>query len=422
MHILAAASRFDRTAALKARRCLVVTHHRVLPMKASLAVSSMNAHEVRSDVFQVRRLSASIELKATSEPPSPTSQQLRRHFLNAAIPMVGFGMMDNFIMIQAGDLIDSTLGVRFGLATLAAAACGQVCSDFSGVCFGGVIDALAAKLGLPPSGLTDKQLPLRKVKNVGVAGAAIGVVIGCCIGMSSLFFMDLEKAERMKKQAELATLFETIMEHGHRIMKVQHCTLWLVEDGSDGKKRVSTRGRGGGGSNADALRQAFVLWDTDGNGKLEASEVQVGLSKIGRTRTIAQVRAMIGAQSPKVSGELDFDEFKALLTNTVLKEVEVLPLQPTGLKGQVYSSKQILNLDFTKGLFTQRTQFDAYTGYSTRSILISPIMDSEGKVVGMVEMVNKLSADGSVISFDIYDERMIEMLSVHAGIFIEAAA
>ena len=51
------------------------------------------------------------------------------------------------VMIQAGDLIDNTIGVRFGLATLAAAACGQVCSDFSGVCFGGVIDAAAAKLG-----------------------------------------------------------------------------------------------------------------------------------------------------------------------------------------------------------------------------------------------------------------------------------
>ena len=52
--------------------------------------------------------------------------------------MVGFGFMDNMVMIQAGDLIDNTIGVRFGLKTLAAAACGQIISDMSGVMFGGV--------------------------------------------------------------------------------------------------------------------------------------------------------------------------------------------------------------------------------------------------------------------------------------------
>ena len=36
------------------------------------------------------------------------------------------GIMDNFVMLTAGELIDNTLGVKFGLATLTAAACGQV--------------------------------------------------------------------------------------------------------------------------------------------------------------------------------------------------------------------------------------------------------------------------------------------------------
>ena len=35
--------------------------------------------------------------------------------------MVGFGLMDNTIMIHAGNLIDCTLGVTFGLSTLSAA-------------------------------------------------------------------------------------------------------------------------------------------------------------------------------------------------------------------------------------------------------------------------------------------------------------
>jgi len=56
----------------------------------------------------------------------PTSAQLRALALQAAVPMVGFGIMDQTIMIQAGDLIDSTLGSRLALPTLYAAACGQV--------------------------------------------------------------------------------------------------------------------------------------------------------------------------------------------------------------------------------------------------------------------------------------------------------
>ena len=62
--------------------------------------------------------------------------QLRRHALTAAIPMVGFGFMDNLVMIQAGEAIDSTLGVTFAMSTLTAAAYGQVISDVSGVLSG----------------------------------------------------------------------------------------------------------------------------------------------------------------------------------------------------------------------------------------------------------------------------------------------
>lgn len=56
--------------------------------------------------------------------PRPSSSALRTLFIASAVPMVGFGCMDNFVMIQAGQYIDSTLGVQLGLATMAAAAAG----------------------------------------------------------------------------------------------------------------------------------------------------------------------------------------------------------------------------------------------------------------------------------------------------------
>jgi hypothetical protein len=62
------------------------------------------------------------------------------------MPMVGFGIMDNFIMIQAGDAIDNTFGATLGIATLTAAAFGQVFSDVSGVLFGGVVERGVSKV------------------------------------------------------------------------------------------------------------------------------------------------------------------------------------------------------------------------------------------------------------------------------------
>ena len=130
----------------------------------------------------------------------PTAQQLRRHALCCAVPMVGFGFMDNLVMIQAGDLIDSTLGLRFGISTLTAAAFGQVVSDVAGTLSGNVFDVLAIRLGLPNAKLTHNQIRSRPARLAGMAGAVIGVAIGCLLGMTSLLFMDLDKTDRLRRQ------------------------------------------------------------------------------------------------------------------------------------------------------------------------------------------------------------------------------
>ena len=56
----------------------------------------------------------------------PSTAALRTLFVASAVPMIGFGAMDNFVMIQAGQYIDSTLGVQLGLATMTAAAAGTL--------------------------------------------------------------------------------------------------------------------------------------------------------------------------------------------------------------------------------------------------------------------------------------------------------
>ena len=52
-------------------------------------------------------------------------------------------------MIIAGDYIDSTLGVTFHISVLAAAALGNTMSDLVGIFFGGYVELLADRMGLP---------------------------------------------------------------------------------------------------------------------------------------------------------------------------------------------------------------------------------------------------------------------------------
>lgn len=54
-------------------------------------------------------------------------------FIFNTIPFIGFGILDNGIMIVAGEYIDSTLGVMLGISTMAAAGFGNIISDIAGV-------------------------------------------------------------------------------------------------------------------------------------------------------------------------------------------------------------------------------------------------------------------------------------------------
>jgi hypothetical protein len=85
-------------------------------------------------------------------------------------------------MIQAGNAIDCTIGVLFGLSTLSAAAIGQICSDASGVLFGGTVERLAKAAGLPSPNLTAAQTKLPIVARTAWAGSLLGVIMGCTIG------------------------------------------------------------------------------------------------------------------------------------------------------------------------------------------------------------------------------------------------
>ncbi|CAB9509832.1 Transmembrane protein 65 [Seminavis robusta] len=128
----------------------------------------------------------------------PTSLQLRRHFLQCAVPMIGFGLMDQTVMLQAGNAIDCTIGVTFGLSTLSAAAFGQICSDAAGVLSGGTLERICHRMGLPHPHFLPGQRRLPIVQRVGLMGQLLGVILGCTLGLGNLLFMDTDRSSTLK--------------------------------------------------------------------------------------------------------------------------------------------------------------------------------------------------------------------------------
>lgn len=127
---------------------------------------------------------------AGDAPPEsePSSVQLRAHALQSAVPMVGFGIVDCIVMTQVGSTIDAVLGATLGISAMTAAAIGLFCSDSCGVLFGGTIEAMASRLGLPSADLSPKQLEMPRVRRVATLGRLLGVQLGVILGSTSLLF------------------------------------------------------------------------------------------------------------------------------------------------------------------------------------------------------------------------------------------
>eukprot|EP00559_Dactyliosolen_fragilissimus_P007704 CAMPEP_0184858868 /NCGR_PEP_ID=MMETSP0580-20130426/3903_1 /TAXON_ID=1118495 /ORGANISM="Dactyliosolen fragilissimus" /LENGTH=250 /DNA_ID=CAMNT_0027355203 /DNA_START=263 /DNA_END=1012 /DNA_ORIENTATION=- len=138
-----------------------------------------------------------------SEPvPKPSTRDLLYHALNQGIPFVGFGIMDNALLIIAGEYIDHKVGAVLGISTMCAAAIGNIVSDLAGVGLSATVeDFCATRLNLPrPRFVSEAQRSLRAVRYAGQGGIALGLTIGCVIGMFPLLFYDYDGHRNEKKE------------------------------------------------------------------------------------------------------------------------------------------------------------------------------------------------------------------------------
>ncbi|XP_046575255.1 transmembrane protein 65-like [Haliotis rubra] len=120
-----------------------------------------------------------------------------------ALPFIGFGFFDNFIMIVCGEYIDSTPGAVLGISTMAAAGLGNLISDVAGLGSASYVERLAAAAGVRAPPLTPPQLDMRSTRFMSSFGKIFGISLGCLIGMFPLlFFKDDEKKTEEKSEIE----------------------------------------------------------------------------------------------------------------------------------------------------------------------------------------------------------------------------
>ena len=95
------------------------------------------------------------------------------------------------------------------------------------------------------------------------------------------------------------------------------------------------------------------------------------------------------------------------------------------VSAHVAVTKEVVNIPDVyeaKGFdFTGPKKYDEMTGYRTQSMLVVPMLDHTDKVIGVLQLINALSADGKRIPFEERFESMVRSLTSQAAVAINNA-
>lgn len=115
------------------------------------------------------------------------------------------------------------------------------------------------------------------------------------------------------------------------------------------------------------------------------------------------------------------DEEKAeLFSHILLKDTnalkEVRVKMGEGIAGHVAATGEVLNVEDAYNDPRFMRHFDLMTGYQTRTLLTAPIHNPQGKIIGVVQLLNKKGGP-----FTPRDERLLTAMAAQAAISIENA-
>jgi serine phosphatase RsbU (regulator of sigma subunit) len=116
-----------------------------------------------------------------------------------------------------------------------------------------------------------------------------------------------------------------------------------------------------------------------------------------------------------------YDENRDELWSKIAQDLEIKEIRfplGIGLAGYVAQSRRPLNIPNAQIEPKFNREFDQKTGYCTLTVLCQPIISSERKLIGVIQVLNK--KNNGVFSKE--DEIFLEAFSAHASIAIERAS
>eukprot|EP00622_Pseudochattonella_farcimen_P006622 FR742462.1.p1 GENE.FR742462.1~~FR742462.1.p1 ORF type:complete len:265 (+),score=42.37 FR742462.1:78-797(+) len=219
--------------------------------------------------------------------------------------------------------------------------------------------------------------------------------------MGSLLVKDLGAAQRAKRQKELSTLFDALVEEGTQVLQAQRVSLWMVDNAGGKHKKgdpvVVTPQVSKGTLPSDAnLDGVFREYDSGGDGYITSAELSEALVKcFGFKLNKNEVEQMMKETSSLRDADgnpvLAIKDFRNLIKKRVLRSSHAQNLRPGGIKYTVVDTGKVLNIPAAHLDPRFNKNWDRYTGFRTRSIVAVPIFDKddEEKVVGVIVAKNK---------------------------------
>ncbi len=103
-----------------------------------------------------------------------------------------------------------------------------------------------------------------------------------------------------------------------------------------------------------------------------------------------------------------------------------LPLTKNSIAGYVAITAENLNIADVYNLspevgFGFNRDFDIRNKYRTKSMLLVAMKDTEGKIIGVLQLINSTNSQGKVVSFDTKIESLVSSLASQAAVAIKNA-
>jgi len=357
---------------------------------------------------------------------APPYRTLRWVAFTTGVPFIGFGFMDNAILIIAGDAIDTSLGVTLGISTLCAAAIGNIISDLAGIGFAASIEDFCAttlKLSVPI--LSTAQRQMRSVRMASQAGTAIGITVGCVLGLIPLLFIDSNKADRLREKARLESLCLDVLNEAKSLVGAESTVLYLRVDKDEERDHSKTQKRASDEILPDhylSVKGAylFAMFYVEPTNKSKSNPVSVVTSTENAImRMVSNRRQDIPDSSSDSSKTIsttskgsDNESGDAKVgpvvvpesspSSTISHPASISRVVPVGkgiisravltgttwnITGNLANEPDFYPLSNKTGAVTDQNQF--------RDCAVVPILDGQGRVIAVLEAFNKECEDGS---------------------------